>query len=72
MGTIFLYHSWRSVVTIFPGHIMNSEPDLLFILLAYLRHVLAALFSQAQRCVVSCGRTVKAPAKGDDGYVIPS
>ena len=32
MGTIFLYHSGRPFVTIFPWHIMNPQPDLVFTL----------------------------------------
>jgi len=32
MGTIFLYHSGRPFVLVFPWHIMNPEPDLVFTL----------------------------------------
>jgi len=32
MGTIFLYHSGRPFVVVFPWHIMNPEPDLVFTL----------------------------------------
>ncbi len=32
MGTIFLYHSGRPFVTVFPWHIMNPQPDLVFTL----------------------------------------
>ena len=32
MGTIFLFHSGRPFVVVFPWHIMNPEPDLLFTL----------------------------------------